>query len=63
MTIHLKKIREQKNLTLIQLANLSGVSKSQIAYIENGESIPTITVLCALAKALQVPVTDLFSCD
>jgi transcriptional regulator with XRE-family HTH domain len=63
MTIYIKYIRERKNLTLAQLEKLSGVSKSQINYIENGDSIPTISVLCRLAKALQVPITDLFSCD
>jgi transcriptional regulator with XRE-family HTH domain len=63
MIIRLAQIRLEKDLTLHQLSELSGVSKTQINDIENGKTFPTIKVLCALAKALQVPVTDLFSCD
>lgn len=63
MKIHLKEIRTKKGLTLRQLETLSGVSKAEISYIENDERDPTITTLCMLAKALQVPITDLFSCN
>jgi transcriptional regulator with XRE-family HTH domain len=63
MKIHLYTIRKQKQITLTQLERLSGISKTHINEIENERSIPTITVLHQLAKALKVPITELFSCD
>ena len=63
MKIYLKEIRLEQKLTLKQLERLSGVSDTHISDIENKRTIPTICTLCRLAKALQVPVTDLFSCD
>ena len=63
MTINLYEIRTQKGYSQEHLAKLSGVSKTHIREVENGQSNPTIQVLCSLAKALQVPITDLFSCD
>lgn len=47
----------------MQLEELSGVSNSEISDIENGIKTPRISTLCVLAKALQVPITALFSCD
>lgn len=41
------------------LSEKSGVSKSEINYIENGVKMPRVDVLCALAKALDVDITDL----
>lgn len=62
MRVHitLKKIREQKGISVRQLAYMSGVSKSQISAIENGTSIPTILVLCQLADALHVAPEELY---
>ena len=62
MKIHitLKQTREQKHISIRQLAYLSGVSKSQISAIENEKSIPTILVLCQLAEALHVRPEELY---
>ncbi len=54
------QVRYKKNLTLLQLSMRSGVSISAINYIEGEQCMPTIKTLCALARALKVPVTDLF---
>lgn len=61
ITIHLKSIREAKNISIRQLALMSGVSKSQISGIENGKTMPTIKTLCMLAEALKVPPEQLYS--
>lgn len=53
-------VRDKKHMSLRQLEALSGISKCGINEIENGKKNPTINTLCALARALQVPVTDLF---
>lgn len=58
--ILLGQIRYDRHMTLLQLSKLSGISNAHICDIENGKSVPTINVLCAIARGLQVPVTDLF---
>ena len=63
MEIFVKEVRKSKNLTLSELSRRSEVSKSYISYIENKKVIPTIYILCALARALEVNVCELFSCD
>ncbi|QEY33900.1 helix-turn-helix transcriptional regulator [Caproiciproducens galactitolivorans] len=58
--ILLKKVRWEKNWTVTKVSVMSGVSHSMISDIENEKAVPTINVLCAIARGLQVPVTDLF---
>lgn len=60
ITFFIREIRERKGLSQEQLSRLSGVSASHIGYIENGEREPTVSVLCRLAKALNVSILDLF---
>ena len=55
--------RTKKNLTLKQLETMSGVSKTTLNYIENGKTSPTLDQLEAIAKALDVPMTDLFDSE
>jgi len=56
----LYEARTAAGLTITQLEELSGVSKSQINRIENGQSDPTVTTICMLAEALGVNPYDLF---
>lgn len=63
MKIYLAKIRQRQHLSVRQLAYLSGVSKTHINAVENGETSPTIDVVCRLAKALKVSPCDIFDCD
>ncbi len=58
--LYIKEKRIEKNLTQEQLANLSGVSKSYIGDLERGEKEPTISVLCKIAKALDVDIKELY---
>jgi transcriptional regulator with XRE-family HTH domain len=51
--------RRQKNLSLAQLAALTGVSGQDIAAIEAGELDPTITTLVALARGLGLSPSEL----
>lgn len=55
--------RTEKNLTLYQLAELTSISKSALNNIENGKTSPTLRQLEAIAKALNVSMTDLFDSD
>ena len=52
--IVLKKLRESRNLTIVQLAELAGVGKGTVGDIETGKSKSTIKTLEKLSKALNV---------
>ena len=53
-------VRTAKKMSLRKLEKYTGLSRNYINKIENNKTSPTIAALCALARALQVPVTDLF---
>lgn len=52
--------RNHKKVTLVKLSDLTGVSKSTLNNIENGRVSPTIKQLEAIAKALEVRISDLY---
>lgn len=56
---NLTRIRKEKALSLDQVAQQSGVSKSMIHQIESGASSPTIATLWRIALGLQIPFTAL----
>jgi len=56
---NLKKIREEKKLSLDRLAELTGVSKSMLGQIERGESSPTISIVWKIASGLKISFTSL----
>jgi transcriptional regulator with XRE-family HTH domain len=56
----LYEAREKKKINMNQLSKLSGVAYSHIWLIENENRIPSITVLCKLAVALEIEPQELF---
>jgi XRE family transcriptional regulator, regulator of sulfur utilization len=58
---NLKKIRDEKKLSLEKLAEMTGVSKSMLGQIERGESSPTISVVWKIANGLMISFTSLLS--
>lgn len=52
--------RSSKNVTLVKLSGLTGISKSTLNNIENGRVSPTIKQLETIAKALDVRISDLY---
>ena len=52
--------RNSKNVTLVKLSGLTGISKSTLNNIENGRVSPTIKQLETIAKALGVKISDLY---
>ncbi len=58
---HLYEFRDRAGLTDRSLAELSGISKTQINQIENGRANPTLRTICILSLALDVTPADLFS--
>lgn len=59
MKILLDKIMLSKNLTIRQVSNMTGVSKSSIQRIMNNEISPSADTLELLAKGLKVRISDL----
>lgn len=56
----LKSIRQSKHITLTELSDQSGISRSQINDIENNLKHPTIYTLCCIAAALDIDMRYLF---
>jgi XRE family transcriptional regulator of biofilm formation len=60
----IQKLRLEKKLTLTELANRTGISKSYLSYIErNIQKNPSIEVLAKIASALEVVPQTLFTTD
>jgi len=57
----LARRREAKGVTKEGLAKKSGISRSMISMMESGQRHPTLVTLHALAKALEVPITELLA--
>ena len=56
-----RTLRKKLNITVAMLARQSGLSTGMLSKIENGQTSPSLATITALANALQVPVTSLFS--
>lgn len=58
---NLKRIRESRNLSLEQLAELTSVSKSMLRQVETGKSSPSISTLWKIANGLRVSFSTLLN--
>ncbi|WP_297422054.1 helix-turn-helix domain-containing protein [Clostridium sp.] len=50
----LKEIRNKRNLSLEEVASLTGVSKAMLGQIERGQSSPTVSTLWKISTGLKV---------
>jgi transcriptional regulator with XRE-family HTH domain len=55
----LRGIRERRGLTLVQASEETGISKSTLSRLENGQRRPTLELLLPLAWTYRVPLDDL----
>ena len=55
-----RAFRKQQNITVVELAQLTGLSIGMLSKIENGNTSPSLTTLQSLADALSVPLTSFF---
>jgi transcriptional regulator with XRE-family HTH domain len=55
----LRQIRGQRDITLVELAERTGISKSTLSRLENGQRRPTLELLLPLAQAYRVALDDL----
>lgn len=56
-------LREEKGWSLYQLANKAGLTYKTLYNWYNGDSVPTVKALEAVAEALEVPLCELFTTD
>ncbi len=55
----LRKVREQRGVTLTDVADRTGMSKSTLSRLENGQRKPSLELLLPLAQLYRVPLDDL----
>lgn len=58
--ILIKKVRKEKNITLAQLSERTGISKTHINDIENEIKEPGFSMMVRLAKGLDVNISELY---
>jgi transcriptional regulator with XRE-family HTH domain len=55
----LKRLRSQRGVTLTALSEVTGISKSTLSRLENGQRRPSLELLLPLAQAYRVALDDL----
>ncbi len=55
----LRTVREQRGVTLTEVAERTGISKSTLSRLENGQRKPSLELLLPLAQLYRVPLDDL----
>lgn len=56
-----KKVREEKGITLVKLSKISGVSVGYLCHLEKGSrKNPSIEIMEKISKALNKSITEIF---
>ena len=55
----LRRIRELRGLTITEITERTGISKSTVSRLETGQRRPTLELLLALAHVYRVPLDEL----
>jgi transcriptional regulator with XRE-family HTH domain len=56
----LRAIREQKDLSQGDIEERTGLKRCYVSRVENGHTVPSIETLQKLARALEIPMYQLF---
>jgi len=56
---NLKRLRKDKELTLDEVSDITGVSKSMLGQIERGESTPSVATLWKISTGMKISFTSL----
>jgi len=56
---NVKKLRQARELTTREFADLADIAYNQVWRIENGKHDPSIGTILAIARALEVPLAEL----
>src|SRR6202021_137722 len=57
---HLRAIREEKKLSQGEIEKRTGLLRCYISRVENGHTIPAVETLEKFARALEIPMYQLF---
>lgn len=60
MVLRLRELLKERNLTVAQFAEMSGLSQSNISNYMNGNISPTLETLYKISNALGIEITELF---
>ncbi len=63
MKILIWQARSAKGMSLRELANQTGISKSTLNNLENGKQIPNLRHIELIAKVLEVSMSSLYDSD
>lgn len=63
MKLKIREVRKRRNLTQIELAKLTGISKSSISRYEREDLWPDMLEMEWIALAMNVKITDLFDSE
>jgi transcriptional regulator with XRE-family HTH domain len=55
----LRTVRTRRGMTLVEVAEQTGISKSTLSRLETGQRRPTLEILLALSATYRVPLDDL----
>ena len=58
---NIRKHRERRNLTQIELAAKLDVTQAYVAHLENGRKVPSLDMLERLGAALRIPPAKLLA--
>ena len=56
----LRTLREAKNFTQGEIEKRTGLLRTYVSRVENGNAVPSVETLEKLARALEVPIYQLF---
>lgn len=60
---HLRKIRIERNMTQVELADMAEVNRRTIQRIELGELNASLKILISITKALDIPLRELMDIE
>ena len=63
MKLKIREVRKKRTLTQIELAKLTGISKSSISRYEREDLWPDMLEMEWIALAMDVKITDLFDSE
>lgn len=59
----IKNLRQEQELTLARLAEMSNLSASHLSQVERDKSTPSLMTLASIAQALEINLRDLFESE
>ena len=63
MKNRIKELRARNDLTQQKLANLAGVRRETIVFLEKGKYNPSLVLAHNIAKVFQMPIEEVFLLD